>query len=183
MRKHGWVVVVVIFLASGCSGGLWSSKNTLDKNPLAKFGQKKAMEDAKEKDDPNSAYEAGDESIFSLGDGGGLFGGGGGGKSVEDIRADKLFAGAMEVVMNLPIQVADREGGIISTNWKIDPNHPGQRYRVNIHVTGREPYGDVRVAVLKQQQVKGTWQDRSPDAEIARNITKSIRKRAQLARP
>ncbi|MBF0583255.1 MAG: DUF3576 domain-containing protein [Magnetococcales bacterium] len=99
------------------------------------------------------------------------------------MRADKLFAGAMEVVMALPIQVANREGGIIFTDWKVDPENPSVRYRVNIHVTGQEPYGTVRVVVLKQVLVQGSWQDRPADEEAAVNIAKSIRKHAQVARP
>lgn len=181
MVRQGWIAVVMMaLLLSGCAGGGWGSKNKLDEQKLAKFGQKKEIEDAREANNPNSAYEAGQESIFSLG-GGGLLGGNT--KGVDAVRADKLFAGAMEVVLGLPIQVASREGGIISTDWKVDPEHPTVRYRVNIHVTGQEPYGTVRVVVLKQELVQGIWQDRPADEVAASNIAKSIRKQAQMARP
>jgi hypothetical protein len=180
MAKHGWMVLgLAVTLLSGCSGDLWKSRNTLDEHKLSKFGQKKELEDAKERNDPNSAYEAGQESIFNLGGDGG----GGGKKSAEAVRADKLFAGAMNVVIGLPIQTASREGGVISTEWKVDPAHPSLRYRVNIHITGKEPYGTVQVVVLKQELVQGTWQDRPADEEAAANIGKSIRKQAQIARP
>ncbi|MBF0160902.1 MAG: DUF3576 domain-containing protein [Magnetococcales bacterium] len=179
MGKHGWVAVALAtLLVSGCSSGMWGSKNKLDDQKLAKFGQKKELEDAKEKNDANSAYEAGQDSFFSFGEGGG-----GGRKGAEAVRADKLFAGAMAVVLGLPIQVASREGGIVSTDWKVDPEHPSLRYRINIHVTGQEPYGTVRVVVLKQELVQGSWQDRPADEEAALNISKSIRKNAQIARP
>ncbi|MEO5363275.1 MAG: DUF3576 domain-containing protein [Magnetococcus sp. DMHC-8] len=184
MNKQGWVAIgVAAWLVSGCSGEMWSSKNKLDEHPLAKFGQKKEVDDAKDRGSANSAYEGGRESIFSLGgDSGGLLGGSGR-KGADVVRADKLFAGAMEVVMGLPIQVASREGGIVSTDWKVDPINSSLRYRVNIHVTGQEPYGTVRVVVLKQELVHGAWQDRPADEEAAVNISKSIRKHAQLARP
>lgn len=183
MKKQTWIMVAALALwVSGCSGGMWGSKNTLDEQSLAKFGQKKVMEDAREEDDYNSAYEAGEESIFSLGEDS-MFSGKSSSKGAEQVRADKLFAGAMEVVMALPIQVANREGGIIATEWKVDPNHTNLRYRVNIHVTGQKPYGKVKVVVLKQQQVSGEWQDRPNDVHTAKNIVKSIRKRAQVARP
>ncbi len=176
MKQQRWIIVCLAAVwLSGCSGDFWGGKNKLEENKLAKFGQKKDLEDARESNDPNSAYEAGQESIFSLG--------GGNKKGAEAVRADKLFAGAMDVVMGLPIQVANREGGIISTDWKVDPANSALRYRVNIHVTGQEPYGSVRVVVLKQEQVQGNWQDRPADDEAALNISKSIRKQAQFARP
>ena len=176
---------MALCLVAGCSGDIWNSKNRLDENPLAQFGHKKARDDAKKDDGPNSAYEAGEESLFSLGGAAVLFGSGGGGtqESTETIRANKLFAGAMEVVMFLPIQVANRESGIIATDWKVDADNPHVRYRVNIHITGQEPYGTVRVAVLKQVYVQETWQDCPADEAIALNIAKSIRKHAQTARP
>ncbi|MBF0461061.1 MAG: DUF3576 domain-containing protein [Magnetococcales bacterium] len=182
MANRRWMALAIVaLLMSGCADGLWGSKNKLDEQKLAKFGQKKDLEDAKEKNDANSAYEAGQDSIFGFGGESGLFGGNK--KGTEAVRADKLFAGAMEVVMGLPIQVASREGGIVSTDWKVDPDNAHVRYRVNIHVTGQEPYGAVRVVVLKQELVQGAWQDRPADEEAAANISKSIRKHAQLARP
>ncbi|MBF0401814.1 MAG: DUF3576 domain-containing protein [Magnetococcales bacterium] len=183
MERQGWfAVVAVALLLAGCSGGGFGGKNKLDEHKLAKFGQKKEVEDAKERDSATSAYLAGHDSIFSLGGDDSVLGGGSR-KGADAVRADKLFAGAMEVVMALPIQVANREGGIISTDWKVDPENPSVRYRVNIHVTGQEPYGTVRVVVLKQVLVQGSWQDRPADEEAAVNIAKSIRKHAQVARP
>ncbi|MEO5340495.1 MAG: DUF3576 domain-containing protein [Magnetococcus sp. MYC-9] len=182
MAKQGWMAALMVgVLVAGCSGNVWNSRNKLDDEKLAKFGQKKEMEDARDKNSASSAYEAGQDSFLSLGGDGGLLGGGK--KSAEAVRADKLFAGAMEVVMGLPIQVASREGGIVSTDWKVDPVNPSLRYRVNIHVTGQDPYGSVRVVVLKQELVQGNWQDRPADEEAAVNISKSIRKHAQMARP
>ncbi|MBF0214312.1 MAG: DUF3576 domain-containing protein [Magnetococcales bacterium] len=164
----------------GCSSSLWSSPNTLEQQKLAKFGHKKAKEDAMEGIGENSSADLlGQESTFNFG------GGGGGAKlSQEQVRLNKLYAGAMDVVMELPIQVANREGGFISTDWKIDPNDPKTRYRINIRLSGQAPYGDVKVVVLRQgAQGDGSWHDGPSDAESARQIEKAIRKKAQDARP
>ncbi|MBF0133203.1 MAG: DUF3576 domain-containing protein [Magnetococcales bacterium] len=167
---------------SGCSEGLWSSRNKLDESPLAKFGQKKIEDDAKA-GKADSAYDAGHESLFSLGSqDGGIFGGGSS-KRTEQIRADKLFAGALDVVLGLPIQVASREGGLVSTEWKIDPENPSDRFRLNIRVSGKDPYGEVKVAVLKQTLANGIWQDAISDPSMADNIAKKIRKQAEEVRP
>lgn len=182
MKIKAMMTATLVTLAlgsGGCSSSIWSSPNTLEQQKLAKFGQKKAREDAlEEKGDNYSAELLGQESSFSLG-------GSGGGKLTKDqVRLNKLFAGAMDVLMELPIQVANREGGFISTDWKIDPNDSKTRYRVNIRLNGQAPYGEVKVVVLRQGlQTDGSWKDAASDAENARQIEKAIRKRAQDTRP
>ncbi|MBF0421409.1 MAG: DUF3576 domain-containing protein [Magnetococcales bacterium] len=167
---------------SGCSQDFWSSRNKLDEHPLAKFGQKKVIEDAKASGSPNSAAEAGSESMFSLGSEEGIFSRGTS-KRKEQIRADKLFSGALDVVIGLPIQVANREGGLVSTDWKIDPHNSSDRYRLNILVSGKDPYGEVKVAVLKQSLRNGVWEDVTADQTMADHIAKKIRKQAEDERP
>lgn len=168
---------------TGCSS--MNSRNKLDEHPLAKFGRKKELEDAREKNDFDSAHDAGRESVFSFGggDGGGLLGGGGGRGTKTGVRMDKLYSGALDVVLELPVTVADRDGGFISTDWKINPNDAATRYRLNIHVSGRDPYGEVAVVVLKQQRHGDKWEDAPSDPDMAGQIEKAIRKRAQVARP
>ena len=173
---------------SGCSGSFWGAKNKWDDEHLSRLGQKKISDEARETADADSAYEVGEESAVTIGGEDGILsrftGGGGGGKSKDMVRADKLFAGALDVVMGLPIRVASREGGFIATDWKVDPQRPNARYRINIRVTGRAPYGTVKVAVLKQVRAEtGEWQDRAPDTSAARHIRKKIRKLGQVARP
>ncbi len=170
-------LTILAFGTGGCSSDFWSSRNTLDQQKLAKFGQKKLREDAQEEiGDITSASLMGEESIFSFG--------GGTKQTQEQVRFNKLFAGALDVVMELPIQVANREGGFISTDWKIDPNDSNARYRLNIRLSGQAPYGDVRVTVLKQiQENRGNWIDQPSSAETARQIEKAIRKKGQIARP
>ncbi|WP_420906187.1 DUF3576 domain-containing protein [Candidatus Magnetaquiglobus chichijimensis] len=180
IRLMSAAITALALSISGCSNSIISSPNTLEQQKLAKFGQKKAREDAQEGRTENVSSELlGQESIFSMG---GL--GGGAKLSQEQIRQNKLYAGAMDVVMELPVQVANREGGFISTDWKVDPNDGRTRYRVNIRVSGQAPYGDVKVVVLKQtQRGDGNWQDAPSDSETARQIEKAVRKKAQDARP
>ncbi|MBF0109796.1 MAG: DUF3576 domain-containing protein [Magnetococcales bacterium] len=179
-------IIFVALLAwgvAGCSKDVWTSRNKLDEHPLAKFGHKKELDDAKESGSPNSAHEAGSESLFSFGsEEGGLLGRGSG-KRKEQVRADKLFAGALDVALGLPIQVASREGGLVSTDWKIDPENNNDRYRLNIRVSGRDPYGEVKVAVLKQSLRNGVWEDVAADPTMGDHIAKKIRKLAEEARP
>lgn len=185
MKQTRWIgsVLVLAVLISGCSSKFWKSENKFDEHPLSNVGYKKAKADAlRESGDYDSADQAGEESLFSLGGkGGGLLGGGQ--KTQEAMRADKLFAGALDVVMSLPVKVASREAGFIATDWKVDPDSPDIRYRVNIRVTGQAPYGQVRVAVLKQVNVANQWMDRPNDEVVAKHISKKIRRTAQATKP
>ncbi len=187
MKTNPWMAIPIAlaFGLSGCGGDMLKSRNKLDESKLSKFGRKKEMDEIKETGEADTIYDAGGESMFSFGDEGGVFSklGGGGGSSKQSVRANKLFAGALDVVMGLPIRVASREGGFIATDWKTDPNDPTSRYRLNIRVTGRDPYGEVKVVVLKQQLLDGAWMDQAADTATARHIAKKIRKLAQVARP
>lgn len=189
MKTTFWIALLtaLTFAVTGCSSSALKSRNKLDESSLSKFGRKKELDEIKDGTmEPESIYDAGGESFLSFGDEGGILSGlrgGGGGGSQQSVRANMLFAGALDVVMGLPIQVASREGGFIATEWKVDPKDPGSRYRLNIRVNGRDPYGEVKVAVLKQSLVNGDWVDQPADVAAARHISKKIRKLAQVARP
>ncbi|MEO5365147.1 MAG: DUF3576 domain-containing protein [Magnetococcus sp. WYHC-3] len=179
-RGLGLALAVLMGAAlSGCSGMMGggqketASKN-MEKSGITGFGSQKDAQDAAA--GRNDAIK--DEGVSGLG----LFDFGGGGEpesvKIARMRADRLFSGALDVVMELPVKVADRNGGFIATEWKVDPNDPGIRYRLNIRVGGGEPVGEVHVVVLKQKLVDGDWQDQQPDPALGRQIEKAIRKKA-----
>ncbi|MBF0283776.1 MAG: DUF3576 domain-containing protein [Magnetococcales bacterium] len=169
---------VMALTLSGCGT---PDRNKLDEHALSRFGKNKVIKDQQEKGDYDSAIDAGRESSFSFGSEDGFFGSGGGGgkKSKQDVRADMLFASALDVVMDFPIAIADRNGKFISTDWKVGADDPTTRYRVNIRVSGEDPYGTVNVTVLKQRKVKETWTDDAPNPDQAAHIEKTIRLRAK----
>lgn len=186
-RKR-WVRVLMVAVGlvslTGCSSKFLDSPNKMDEHSLSAFGQNALNRRGEQTGKWESAGDSGKESVFQLGGEDGIFGGRGRGKgSKDEVRADKLFAGALAVVMELPITVANREGGIVTTDWKVDPEKSQVRYRLNIRVSGKEPYGEVQVAVLKQELVGNQWQDRQTDSQMADQIERAIRKRAQDQRP
>jgi hypothetical protein len=166
---------------SGCSKKIFTGKGKLDDNTeVSGFG--KVQHDINEAEDSGPDYVKGEKGLLSFSKDG-LFGDGGSSDNNSQVRGDKLFAGAMKVVLGMPIMAVNREGGVIATDWKIDPANPINRYRINIQISGRDPYGDVNVVVLKQQKTINNWVDQPNDDNAARNIAKSIRKQAQVIRP
>lgn len=183
MKNKFWIMALaaMAIAVSGCSRKIWSSENKLDQQTeVSRFGEKEY--EAEQAEEDGEAYEKGRKKFFTLGGKDSIFNRGKS-QSEEQVRGDKLFAGALDVVLGLPIKVASREGGLVSTDWKINPEKPTDRYRVNIRVSGREPYGEVRVVVLRQSWMGNTWVDQAPDKTAGSHIAKNIRKRAQVVRP
>ncbi len=184
-KKIALLALVAVLALSGCSGKIWKSRNETDDHKLTTFGQNTLDRRGEETGEWDSAADAGEESFFSFGDKeDGLFAGiGGGGRVSEDeLRQRKLFAGALDAVLELPVQVANRDAGFISTDWKASPNDPRSRYRLNIRLSGVAPYGEVRVVVLKQAWVRSQWVDRPADKVMAKNIQKLIRLKSKKAK-
>jgi hypothetical protein len=171
-----------IFIAlSGCSKKLFTSEGTLDDNTeVSGFG--KVQYDKDDEEDSGPSYVKGEKGLLSFSKDG-IFGDTGSSKDSVRVRGDKLFAGALKVILGMPIMAVNRDGGLIATDWKIDPDNNINRYRINIHISGRDPYGEVNVVVLKQQKTINTWIDQPNDKDAARNIAKSIRKQGQVIRP
>ena len=182
MKNRVWILALsaMAVSVSGCSKGFWSSDNKLDENnSIFRSGK----EEMKTRDDMTGhKYQKGEKGFFSFGGEGGLLDRTGGKQGKEQVRGNKLFAGALDVVLGLPIMVASREGGLISTDWKVDPEDISLRYRINIRVSGRDPYGEVKVVVLRQRLMGDSWVDQSSDQTTADHIAKSIRKKAQVIR-
>lgn len=177
------LVLLLTVALAGCTGK--QSRNKVDEYKSSEFGQKKAETDAKRTGLGTKGEISGEDSTFVIGEEDGLFSGMSGGKgkvSREEMRQRLLFAGALDVVMELPILISDQTGGFISTDWKINPNDPKSRYRLNIRVSGKEPYGEVKVVVLKQELEGNTWKDTPADTALAAQIEKAIRKRATTAK-
>ncbi|MBF0381552.1 MAG: DUF3576 domain-containing protein [Magnetococcales bacterium] len=181
-NKFLLLALASMFIAlSGCSKKMFTNEGKLDDNTdLAGFG--KVQHDINEAEDAPPGYVKGEKGLFSFSKDG-IFGSASSSDDDKKVRADKLFAGALKVILGMPIMAANRDGGLIATDWKIDPANKNTRYRINIHITGRDPYGEVDVVVLKQQKTINAWMDQPNDEAAARSIAKSIRKQAQIVRP
>ncbi|WP_395682466.1 DUF3576 domain-containing protein [Inquilinus sp.] len=71
-----------------------------------------------------------------------------------------LWRASLDTVSFMPITSADPFGGTIVTDWYTAPTTPGERYKLNVYILGRELRSDgVRVSVFRQVQGKGGWSD------------------------
>jgi hypothetical protein len=129
-----------------------------------------------------------DGSIFGSDDGFDLFGlfggsdnnsGGGGGIGVNSF----LWRASLDTLSFMPLSSADPFGGVIITDWYTPPESPGERFKMNIYILGRQLRADgIRVAVFRQAHRAGAWADSSVKVETATNLENQILTRARQLR-
>lgn len=139
----------------------------------------------------NRGYDEPPGSIFG-GDGLDIFGifgdgkskrgtgGGGGGIGVNNY----LWRATLDTLSFMPLSSADPFGGVIITDWYSPPETPGERFKMNVFILGRELRADgVRVSVFRQKR-KGAemWSDAPVTAKTATNLENEILTRARQLR-
>lgn len=94
-----------------------------------------------------------------------------------------LWRATLDTVSFMPLASADPFGGVILTDWYVDPATPGERVKINAFVLGRELKADgVRVRAFRQVSQAGAWVD-APVAEgTARKLEDAILTRAREMR-
>lgn len=141
---------------------------------------------------PKSAQDMRNEKVGSvLGNSDGssgfnLFGGSG--KNKEDSSSSYkglgvnafLWKASLEVIGFMPIAVSDSSGGVITTEWSEDLDHPGERYKVNLFIKDTSlNVQALKVSVFKQKLTDSVWRDTKPSSEITQDIEDKIFTRAR----
>lgn len=94
-----------------------------------------------------------------------------------------LWRASLDTVSFMPITSADPFGGTIVTDWYTSPTAPGERYRLNVYILGRELRSDgVRVSVFRQTQGKGGWVDAAPPNTMSNALEDTILTKARQLR-
>jgi hypothetical protein len=127
---------------------------------------------------------------------GGIFGGGG--LSLDILGSSKngrgdgapgigvnsyLWRASLDTVSFMPLASADPFGGVIITDWYTPPESPSERFKMNIYILGRQLRADgVRVAVFRQSQTEGSWQESAVKSDTALTLENQILTRARQLR-
>ena len=94
-----------------------------------------------------------------------------------------LWRASLDTVSFMPITSADPFGGTIVTDWYTAPNAPGERYKLNVYILGRELRSDgVRVSVFRQVQGRGGWADAPAPTTMASALEDTILTKARQLR-
>ena len=107
-------------------------------------------------------------------------GGQGGGQSRGlAVNAD-LWRAALDTVSFMPLASTDPIGGVIITDWYNDPQRAGERFKINVVITGLALRADgVRVGVFRERNVQGRWVSVAATPSTARQLENIMLSRAR----
>ncbi len=95
-----------------------------------------------------------------------------------------LWSASLETLGFLPVSSADPISGLIITDWYINPEAPGERFKTTVYILDSALRADaLRVSVFRQQRMEnGEWIDAAVNPATAREIENAILTRARQLR-
>lgn len=160
-----------LLILAGCAGG----------DSEARYPEKIG----KNRYDPDpSGAKQNDDSLFGSGGIFGLGGGakdeGGGGIGVNSY----LWRASLDTIAFMPLSSADPFGGVLITDWYVNPEHPNERFKMTVYILDKRLRADgVKVAIFRQEQGPGgAWTDAPSNAETGIRVENAILTRARQLR-
>jgi hypothetical protein len=95
-----------------------------------------------------------------------------------------LWRASLESINFMPLVSADAFGGVIITDWYINPKTPNERIKVSVFITDQVLRADaLKVVVYKQIKGKdGNWTNSHVDSRIATELENIILTKARQLR-
>lgn len=94
-----------------------------------------------------------------------------------------LWRATLDTVSFMPLASADPFGGVILTDWYIDPQITNERVKINAFILGRDlQAANIRVRTFRQILQNGQWVDAAVSEETARKLEDAILTRARELR-
>jgi len=94
-----------------------------------------------------------------------------------------LWRGALDTLSFMPLASADPFGGVIITDWWEPPQAPGERFKADCYILGRElSAGALRLSVFRQVLTDGKWTDAAVSPGTISDIENRILDRARTLR-
>jgi hypothetical protein len=94
-----------------------------------------------------------------------------------------LWRASLETIGFMPISQADENGGVITTDWFVNPQTPGERVRVTVFVLDKDLRADaIRVNAWRQEARQGLWVDVPVRAGTVQKLEEAILARARQIR-
>lgn len=94
-----------------------------------------------------------------------------------------LWRASLDTINFIPLVSADPFGGVIITDWRIDPNAPTERFKMTVYILDTRLRADgVKVNVFKQVNGVNGWVDAQVDPDTPLQIENAILTRARQLR-
>lgn len=115
--------------------------------------------------------------------------GGGGNRPRADLAASKvttigvnayLWRAALDTVSFAPIAQTDSNGGVIVTDWHVNPNLTSERVKITVAILDQDLRADaLRVSVQRQVSQGGQWVDAPVEAATVQKLEDIILTKAR----
>jgi hypothetical protein len=91
-----------------------------------------------------------------------------------------LWRAALDTVSFMPLLQTDSNGGVIVTDWYVNPSSPGERMKLTVSVLDQDLRADaLRVAASRQITQNGQWVDAPVAAATVQKLEDIILTRAR----
>ncbi|MFA5989734.1 MAG: DUF3576 domain-containing protein [Sphingomonas sp.] len=91
-----------------------------------------------------------------------------------------LWRATLDAISFMPLVQTDSNGGVIVTDWFVNPASPAERTKVTVSILDQDLRADaLRVAVLRQINRDGQWVDAPVRAATAQKLEDIILTRAR----
>ena len=95
-----------------------------------------------------------------------------------------LWRATLDTLSFMPLQSADPYGGVVITDWYVNPEKPDERFKCTVYILDSRLRADgLNVAVFKQNRDgAGNWVDAPTAGQTETDIENSILTRARQLR-
>jgi hypothetical protein len=94
-----------------------------------------------------------------------------------------LWRASLDTLNFMPLASADPFGGVIITDWYMDPERPGERFKATVYILDTRLRADaLNVSVFREQQTAAGWQQVAVTPDTAIQIENAILTRARQLR-
>ena len=91
-----------------------------------------------------------------------------------------LWRATLDTLSFMPLLQTDSNGGVVVTDWYVNPNTPTERMKVTVTILDQDLRADaVRVAALRQVNQTGQWVDSPVQAATVQKLEDIILTRAR----
>ena len=91
-----------------------------------------------------------------------------------------LWRASLDTLSFMPLLQTDSNGGVIVTDWYVNPNSPTERMKVTVTILDQDLRADaVRVAALRQVNQGGQWSEAPVQAATVQKLEDIILTRAR----
>ena len=91
-----------------------------------------------------------------------------------------LWRASLDTLSFMPLLQTDSAGGVIVTDWYVNPNTPAERMKLTVTILDQDLRADaLRVAASRQIRQNGQWVDAPVQAATAQKLENIILSRAR----